>query len=115
MLIAIKVLNVQKTSGQGIFICIKKRHFSQVANAFRDGLFVGHALKLDQDMYVSNLPMSSVVITSATAQPTSPHVKPLQISFECADKSLSNNTFPIDAKVFEVDGDFIDLNREVVS
>lgn len=115
MLIAIKVVNAQKTAEQGVFICIKKRHFSRIATAFRDGLFEGHTLGLDQDMYVSNMPMTNVVISNDPTQQASPYMKALQITFECADKNLSNNTFPIDAKVFEVDGDFIDLSREATT
>lgn len=115
MLIAIKVVNAQKTAEQGVFICIKKRHFSRIATAFRDGLFEGSTLVLEQDMYVSNLPMSNVVISNDPTEQARPYMKALQITFECADKSLSNNTFPIDAKVFEVDGDFIDLSREATT
>ena len=112
MLIAIKALNAKKAGNQDVFICVKRAYSDRVANVFRNGLFEGHSFGFEQDMFVSNVPMTDVVITNDPTRPATAYSKPLQITFECSDKNLSNNTFQIDAKVFEVLGDFVDLSRE---
>lgn len=115
MLIAIKVLNAKKAGNQDVFICVKKAYFHRVASLFSNGLFEGHSFGFEKDMFVSNLPMTDVVISNDPTRPATANTKPLQITFECSDKNLSNNTFQIDAKVFEVVGDFVDLSREAIS